>query len=74
MLSHELKVLHTPLMSPSLLSFCRGVIQMFPILPRGDSDVNSENSETCGQRGKQRRLYLLPGNLERGTGKAGAVS
>lgn len=47
---------------------------MFPILPRDNSDVNSENSRICGQKGKQRGLHLLPGNLKRGAGKAGAVS
>lgn len=74
MFSHKLRVFHTPVMSPSLLCYCRGAIQMFPILPRDNSDVNSENSRICGQKGKQRGLHLLPGNLKRGAGKAGAVS
>lgn len=74
MLSPELRVLHTRVMSPFLLSYCRGAIQMFLFLPGDDCDVNLENSETCGQKGKQRGLHLLPGNLKRGTGKAGAVS
>lgn len=47
---------------------------MLPILPGDDSDVNSEHGKSCGQKGKQRGLHLLPGNLERGTGEAGAVS
>lgn len=50
LLSCELGVLHTPIMSLSPLSCCRGVIWVFPILPGGDSDVCSEHQETCRQK------------------------